>query len=54
MRAVQITRFGGPEVLNVVDLPDPVPGDGEQLSEVSAAGLNFADTHQSLSWQLPH
>src|SRR3954470_15145769 len=46
MRAVQITRFGGPEVLNVVDLPDPVPGDGEQLFEVSAAGINFADTHQ--------
>ncbi|MGY1637482.1 zinc-binding alcohol dehydrogenase family protein [Geodermatophilus sp. SYSU D00742] len=46
MRAVQITRFGGPEVLDVVDLPDPVPGDGQQLYEVSAAGVNFADTHQ--------
>ena len=45
MRAVQITRFGGLEVLNVVDLPDPVPGDGQQLYEVSAAGVNFADTH---------
>jgi hypothetical protein len=30
MRAVQITRFGGPEVLDVVDLPGPVPGDGQQ------------------------
>jgi NADPH:quinone reductase-like Zn-dependent oxidoreductase len=29
MRAVEITRFGGPEVLDVVDLPDPVPEDGE-------------------------
>jgi NADPH2:quinone reductase len=46
MRAVQITEFGGPEVLNVVDLPDPTPGDGEQLFEVSTAGVNFADTHQ--------
>ena len=46
MRAVQITRFGGPEVLDVVDLPDPVPADGQQLYEVSAAGVNFADTHQ--------
>jgi NADPH:quinone reductase len=46
MRAVQITRFGGPEVLDVVDLPDPVPGDGQHLYEVSAAGVNFADTHQ--------
>src|SRR3954465_11106846 len=46
MRAVQITRFGGPEVLDVVDLPDPVPGQGEQLYEVSTAGINYADTHQ--------
>jgi NADPH:quinone reductase len=46
MRAVQITRFGGPEVLDVVDLPDPVTGDGEVLYEVSSAGVNFADTHQ--------
>jgi NADPH2:quinone reductase len=46
MRAVQITRFGGPEVLDVVDLPDPIPGDGEQLYDVSSAGVNFADTHQ--------
>jgi NADPH2:quinone reductase len=46
MRAVQITRFGGPEVMDVVDLPDPVPGDGEQLYEISSSGVNFADTHQ--------
>jgi NADPH2:quinone reductase len=45
MRAVQITRFGGPEVLDIVDLPDPVPGDGQKLYEVSSAGVNFADTH---------
>ena len=49
MRAVQITRFGGPEVLDVVDLPDPEPGPGEELFEVSAAGINFAGTHQRLS-----
>lgn len=46
MRAVQITRFGGPEVLDVVDLPDPVPGPGRQLYDVSTAGINYADTHQ--------
>ncbi|MGY1643100.1 zinc-binding alcohol dehydrogenase family protein [Geodermatophilus sp. SYSU D00703] len=46
MRAVQITRFGGPEVLDVVDLPDPVPGPGQQLYDVQGAGVNFADTHQ--------
>jgi hypothetical protein len=49
MRAVQITRFGGPEVLDVVDLPDPTPGEGEQLFDVCAAGINFADTHHCLS-----
>lgn len=46
MRAVQITEFGGPEVLHVTDLPDPVPGDGLQLVEVTSAGINYADTHQ--------
>jgi NADPH2:quinone reductase len=46
MRAVQIQEFGGPEVLQVVDLPKPEPGDGEVLIEVSRAGINFADTHQ--------
>ncbi|MQA33117.1 Zn-dependent oxidoreductase [Modestobacter roseus] len=49
MRAVQITEFGGPEVLTVVDLPDPAPGDGDQLYEVSSAGVNYADTHHRLS-----
>jgi NADPH2:quinone reductase len=49
MRAVEITCFGGPEVLDVVDLPDPEPGPGEELFEVSAAWINYADTHQSLS-----
>ncbi|MGY1815255.1 quinone oxidoreductase family protein [Blastococcus sp. SYSU D00820] len=47
MRAVQITRFGGPEVLDVVDLPDPVPADGQQLFDVATAGINYADTHQT-------
>jgi NADPH:quinone reductase len=46
MRAVQIEEFGGPEVLQVVDLPKPEPGDGQVLIEVSRAGMNFADTHQ--------
>ena len=41
MRAVQITRFGGPEVMDVVDLPDPTPGPGQQLYEVSSAGVKL-------------
>ena len=46
MRAVQIKEFGGPEVLEIVELPDPEPGEGEVLVEVARAGMNFADTHQ--------
>ncbi len=49
MRAVQITRLGGPEVLDVVDLPNPIPGEGQQLYDVSTAGVNFTDTHHPLS-----
>ena len=49
MRAVQITCFGGPEVLDVVDLPDPVPAGGHQLFDVSTAGVNHAATHSRLS-----
>ena len=46
MRAVQITEFGGPEVLHVVELPDPTPGDGLVVVDVTSAGVNYADTHQ--------
>jgi NADPH2:quinone reductase len=46
MRAIQQQEFGGPEVLELVELPTPVPGDGEVLIRVSRAGMNFADTHQ--------
>src|SRR3712207_811859 len=46
MRAIQQTAFGGPEVLELVDLPEPEPGPGEVLVRVSRAGMNFADTHQ--------
>jgi NADPH2:quinone reductase len=46
MRAIQVSEFGGPEVLEIVDLPDPEPGEGEVLVEVARAGINFADTHQ--------
>ncbi|MCW3046320.1 MAG: Alcohol dehydrogenase zinc-binding domain protein [Solirubrobacterales bacterium] len=46
MRAIQQQEFGGPEVLKLVDLPVPAPGDGEVLIRVARAGLNFADTHQ--------
>src|SRR3954451_9715045 len=46
MRAIQIEEFGGPEGLELVDLPTPEPADGEVLIRVAKAGMNFADTHQ--------
>jgi NADPH:quinone reductase len=46
MRAIQISEFGGPEVLQLVQLPVPEPGPDEVLIRVTRAGLNFADTHQ--------
>jgi len=45
MRAIQMTEFGGPEVLELAELPVPEPGPGEVLIKVSRSGLNFADTH---------
>lgn len=45
MKAIQIEEFGGPEVLKLVELPDPEPGDGEVLVDVARSGINFADTH---------
>lgn len=43
MKAVRFSRFGGPEVLELVDLPDPVPGPGEVRIAVRAAGVNASD-----------
>ena len=47
MRAVQITQFGGPEVLHVVDVEAPKAADDLVLIEVESAGVNYADTHQT-------
>jgi NADPH2:quinone reductase len=46
MRAIQITEFGGPEVLRHTELADPEPADGEVMVRVARSGINFADTHQ--------
>ncbi|WP_419999504.1 NADP-dependent oxidoreductase [Streptomyces boninensis] len=43
MRAARFSRFGGPEVLEIVDLPDPHPGPGEVRIAVRAAGVNPSD-----------
>jgi NADPH:quinone reductase len=44
MRAVLIRRHGGPEVLEIAELPAPQPGPGEVLIDVAAAGVLFNDT----------
>src|SRR5580693_7755262 len=46
MLAVQVTRTGGPDVLEAVDLPVPAPGPGQIRIRQHAIGLNFIDTYQ--------
>jgi putative PIG3 family NAD(P)H quinone oxidoreductase len=46
MQCVEITRPGGPEVLRLVERPDPKPGAGEVLIQVVAAGVNRPDVMQ--------
>jgi NADPH:quinone reductase-like Zn-dependent oxidoreductase len=43
---VKVTRFGGPEVLDVIDVPEPQAGPGQRLFDDFAAVVDFADTHQ--------
>src|SRR5919201_314892 len=47
MRAIQITEFGGPEVLVLREVPEPEALDGFLAVDVLAAGINWADTHQA-------
>lgn len=46
MRAVQVSQYGGPEVLELVDLDAPQPGPGQVRVEVAASGVNFMDIYQ--------
>jgi len=46
MKALTFSRFGGPEVLEYREVPDPVPGEGEALVRMHAIGLNFADVYR--------
>jgi NADPH2:quinone reductase len=45
VRAVVVTRNGGPEVLELQEWPDPEPGDGQLLVRVEAAGINYRDVY---------
>jgi NADPH2:quinone reductase len=46
VKAVWFERLGGPEVLELRDVPDPVAGDGEVLVDVEAVGVNFRDVYE--------
>ncbi|HEY9416332.1 MAG TPA: quinone oxidoreductase [Pseudonocardia sp.] len=45
MRAIQVFETGGPEVMRLVEVPDPVAGEGRLLVEVSTCGVNYIDTY---------
>jgi len=51
MKAVVITRLGGPEVLEIRDVPEPVPNAGEELVRVEAAWRQFC-RHAGCQWRI--
>ncbi len=53
MKAVGFHRFGGPEVLEVLDLPEPHAGRGEVRIKVTAAAVNPSDTVSRIADVLP-
>jgi len=53
MHAVEISQFGGPEVLTLVERPTPEPGHGEVLIQVAAAGVNRGDCVQRIGFYPP-
>ena len=54
MQAIRVERYGGPDVLQVVDVEDPVPAPGQVVVDVAAIGVNYVDTYQrSGTYQVP-
>ncbi|HTW00329.1 MAG TPA: NAD(P)H-quinone oxidoreductase [Streptosporangiaceae bacterium] len=53
MRAVVVSEPGGPDVLQLADVPDPVPGPGEVLVDIVGAGVNRADLMQRQGFYPP-
>ena len=45
MRAIQVSRLGDPDVLEVAEIPDPQPGPADLLVRTEAIGVNFIDTY---------
>jgi NADPH:quinone reductase-like Zn-dependent oxidoreductase len=48
MKAIQIERHGGPEVMNLREVPDPAPGPGQLLVRQAAIGVNFVDVYRRI------
>src|SRR5271166_234518 len=53
MRAIVISKAGGPDVLTIAEVPDPVPGPGEVRIDVTACGVNRADLLQRQGFYPP-
>jgi len=53
MKAIQLTEVGGPEVLKFVDIPEPEPGPGQAIVELSAAGVNYMDVQARIGANNP-
>ena len=53
MKAIQITEYGGPEVLRYTDLPDPTAGPGQAVVAVQAVGVNFTDIYSRMGVNPP-
>ncbi|PWT88432.1 MAG: hypothetical protein C5B54_10655, partial [Acidobacteria bacterium] len=45
MKAIRLEKTGGPEVLQIQEIPDPIPGKGEALVRIEAIGVNFIDVY---------
>ena len=54
MRAVIVRSFGGPEVLEIADLPVPQPGTGQVRVRVQAAAVNPVDIATRAGWLAEH
>ncbi|HWY58208.1 MAG TPA: hypothetical protein VNZ03_27330 [Terriglobales bacterium] len=46
MKAIQVKQTGGPEVLQLTDLPIPQPKPNEAVVKIAASGVNFIDVYQ--------
>lgn len=53
MKAIQIQEYGGPEVLQYVDLPDPTAGPDQAVVDIQAVGVNFTDIYSRMGVNPP-